>query len=262
MQIIDFYDDCAIAWMYSYLDGKTTLNRIRYTIEENGEVTLGDVNEVHVVYEDLPSTTDLGVEVKEAEELTEEVEQLELIEAEVTEVEDETETKLEAKEVELQTVITDQVTNEESTPEVTEESFSKDVAPDDHETAENAALEAHAEVTTKIEEVGAMNEQKEEEENSGSAALTESERAEFEALKKERKEHLINSYKEFLSEEEHKGFVANLDSTSYEELEANLSKIKLEKEKQKAASRKFSLSALLPKGEKKKSLGALVNYYL
>ena len=46
----------------------------------------------------------------------------------------------------------------------------------------------------------------------GSASFTQSERAEFEALKREKKVNLLNSYKEILSEEEFNNFLGSIDS--------------------------------------------------
>lgn len=53
--VVDMFDDCAIGRFYSYIDGSIKLLRVKYTIDENGVVTLGDANEVHVVYEDVPT---------------------------------------------------------------------------------------------------------------------------------------------------------------------------------------------------------------
>lgn len=121
-------------------------------------------------------------------------------------------------------------------------------------TAENAAQMANAQ-ETQTEKVGAVNGEKQEE-NSSSAPLTDSERAEFEALKREKKENLLNSYKDCLSEDEYNGFFATIDSTSNEELESNLLKIykrKKEEEETVKPSRAFSLSAILNLNEKKES---------
>ena len=55
--IVDMYDDSAIVRFYSYNDSTSKLMRIKYSVDENGNVTLGDINEVHVTYEDVNVST-------------------------------------------------------------------------------------------------------------------------------------------------------------------------------------------------------------
>ena len=59
---------------------------------------------------------------------------------------------------------------------------------------------------------------------SSSTTLTESERQEFEALKRERKVNLLNSYKDYLTDEEYNNFFKSIDSFSDESLELALLK--------------------------------------
>lgn len=243
------FDDCAIGRFYSYIDGSSKLLRVKYTIDENGVVTLGDVNEVHVVYEDVPAQAS-------------------------------TQATLDDNGVDTP-VDTPKVENAETTPEVqTNESATDCACGDDKEknkaeekpeqcaeqlaTTDDAAQSSNepavdaAQVTnaqnTNTEKVGLANEQ-EQEENSSSAPLTDSERAEFEALKREKKENLINSYKDDLSEEEYNGFFATIDSVSYEELETDLLKTYKRNQEEKPAkvSRAFSLASLLSRNETQES---------
>lgn len=53
---VDFYEDCAIVRFYSYLDGSLKLMRIYYKIDADQNVTLGNINEVHVTYEDVQAS--------------------------------------------------------------------------------------------------------------------------------------------------------------------------------------------------------------
>lgn len=261
--IVDFFDDCVIVRMCSLLDGKNTLNRIKYTIDESGMVTLGSVNEVHVVYEDVPdnqpSATGSEQGVTQAEETN-----VKTIETEP----EATEEKLDATPVETELtqntdISTDNVTLAEEN--VTTET-STDAAKSSEEPAITAAQDVNA-IVTEMKEVGADNGQKQEE-NSSSTSLTDSERAEFEALKREKKERLIESYKDLLSEEEYNSFIDSIDSTSFEEMETALLKIYRDRkesceENEKSTSRAFSLSALIPNNEKKEnSLGSLIKHYL
>ena len=106
------------------------------------------------------------------------------------------------------------------------------------------------------------SDEQKQEENSSSAALTNSERAEFEALKREKKEKLIDSYKDYLSEEEYNDFSVKIDSLQFEELETELLKVykvKQEaKEETEVNERAFTLYSLLNKPVKESSLATLI----
>ena len=105
------------------------------------------------------------------------------------------------------------------------------------------------------------------ESNSSSAAFTDSERAEFEALKKEKKVNLINSYKEFLSEEEYKNFVDSVDSyADNDKLEFDLLKKFKAYSDEHAADNKSNSSTIIPfaftnvNNEKSSAEKSLTNY--
>ena len=264
--IVDMYEDRAIVRFYSYLDGSSKLMRIQYSVSEEGEVTLGDIHEVHVVYEDVQeASTDenLNMTSEEPTTTTEEPQGVTNPEQASTETDKGSETT----EVIIETVPatemeTTTVDNADSEPkQATEEHFAEnepvstveettenDAAANaaNEETAVFAAQDVDANTQTTME-VGAVNEQKQEE-NSSSAPLTDSERAEFEALKRAQKEDLLNSYKEYLSEDEYNGFFATIDSVSKDELETSLLKAYKdfqEREEAKPVTRVFSLSQLI-----------------
>lgn len=212
-QLIDMFDDSVICRFYYYHEDKCRLMRIRYTCDENGNVELGAVNEVYIVYEDIVSQDNTN-EMTENEITTENV---------VAQVEEGT----------ANTKITELENNNEI------ESTNNE--PTQIDAAENAGeQEVHnpeAVSTVMIEEVVVDNpaEKKEQVETNekteqesqpitSSAALTESERAEFEALKKEKRLALVNSYKDSLSKETIASFIAKVDSMSYEALELELLK--------------------------------------
>lgn len=284
--VMDFFDDSVVINTYSYLDGSIKLLRVNYTCDENAVVVLGDATEVHVVYEDMPeqassnATLEEGVDNTDPSLVNAEKEEGN-IESDEDESKDESEEKddkanekLENKDVEEEED-EDEDSNEnkdvkksdkdvkceksfeenaEKTSEEGIESVDDAAKSSEDLTAENAAQMANAQ-ETQTEKVGAVNGEKQEE-NSSSAPLTDSERAEFEALKREKKENLLNSYKDCLSEDEYNGFFATIDSTSNEELESNLLKIykrKKEEEETVKPSRAFSLSAILNLNEKKES---------
>ena len=86
--------------------------------------------------------------------------------------------------------------------------------------------------TTEIKESECRNEQSQKQstqefnlqkENSSSTSFTESERAEFEELKRSKKLAMVNSYKDYFEEEVYNTFVSNIDSfTTDDELELAL----------------------------------------
>lgn len=268
--VVDSYDDNVICRFYSYIDGSSKLMRIYYSIDNENNVTLGNIEEVHVTYEKVEKPTEEPAAPAFTEENTG-----------VTNPEETSEQSEAQKTTETVTEMsTDKVDNAVSEPEKpSEESFAENLPteqkeqPSETDAAANAANEETAVFaaqdvdanTQTTMEVGAVNEQKQEE-NSSSAPLTDSERAEFEALKRAQKEELLNSYKEYLSSDEYDGFFATIDSVSKEELETSLLKAYKdfqERENAKPITRVFSLSQLIgnnlrQKNENKES--ELANY--
>lgn len=267
--VIDAYEDNVICHFYSYIDGSHKLMRIFYSLDEENNAILGDIEEVHVTYEKVEKSTEESAAPAFTEENTG-----------VTNPEATSEQSEAQKTTEPVTEMsTEKVDNAVSEPEQTsKESFAEDLPTEqeeqssvtdaaanaaNEETAVFAAQDVNANTQTTME-VGAVNEQKQEE-NSSSAPLTDSERAEFEALKRAQKEELLNSYKEYLSEDEYNGFFATIDSVSKNELETSLLKFYKEyqeRENAKPITRVFSLSQLIgnlnKKGESKEN--ELANY--
>ena len=214
--VVDMFDDSAIVKMYSYIDGKISLNRVRYTIDENGIVTLGDVNEVHIVYEDVPdsSIADHTILNGEGDEHVDPVTE-----------EGNADATFNAEEVTNTTVVEDPAPVADPQP-VDSEPVSDPAPVADPEPVADPAQVSNAQVITdpqKGVEPDAITTPKEE--NSGSATLTDGERAEFEALKREKKEALINSYKDRISEDDFASFTARIDEISFEDLEKELALI-------------------------------------
>lgn len=234
--------------------------RIYYSIDNENNVTLGNIEEVHVTYEKIEK------EEPEASAPTFEgntgVTDPELT---ATATEDNS-ASVESATADLvdTTVSTNCSAENEPVAPVEEQSVQPSVNTTVDDAAANAAnentadfaaqnVDANTQTTTK--EVGAVNEQNKET-ISSSAPLTDSERAEFEALKRAKKEDLLTSYKEYLSEEEYNGFFATIDSVSKEELETSLLKAYKdfqERENAKPVNRIFSLSDLIGQNITKKS---------
>lgn len=215
------FEDSAIVRFYSYLDGSTKLMRIKYSCDENGAITLGTVNEVHISYEDIPAAIE-ETGVKQATVMGS-------IEEPVTETSKEenvVETSTQAEEVEqsateetfetpvvAETPVEENVVHEEPTT-VVDETFTEEVSE---------APVTNAEVTETTEKVSVDNEQIEEE-NSSTTSFAESERAEFETLKREKKVTLLDSYKEYLTDEEYADFTSRIDTFEVDTLEVELLK--------------------------------------
>ncbi len=196
---VDFFDDCVIVRFYSYFDGSVKLNRVYYSIDENGNITLGDVNEVHIVYEDVQASTggtgdQFSIDGSDEGQFSE---------GSVDSTEDFTLTT-DADIVQDTQVLNAEIEQEVFTekPEVVEEPAQ--VAADEGKSAANETIQ--------------------EEENSGTASFTQSERAELESLKREKKLNLLNDYKEFLDDAEFVDFTNRIDEFTEEKLELELLK--------------------------------------
>ena len=264
---VDMFDDRAIMRFYSYIDGSCKLMSIAYSIDENGVVSLGEIKEVHVAYEDveqpsepvsqaatLPTEGDNGASEPKAPE------QAELTPSEPTKAEDtdkdeegeDDEKKDEEDPSQCSEGTMDDAAQAATTAELSEEVPTLNATSNEELTTVDltidettAALDTDA-FNTQPTKVGAVDEQKQEE-NSSSAPLTDGERAEFETLKREKKEKLLDSYKDYLSEDEYNGFFATIDSESEQDLENKLLKARIafEEKEQAKVSRPFSLSAFI-----------------
>lgn len=213
--VVDIFDESVIVRMYSYLDGKTSLNRVKYTIDENGVVTLGDVNEVHIVYEDVPDSNIANHTILngEGDEHVDPVTK-----------EGNADATFNAEKVTNTTVVEDPA--QVADPQLSDPAQNADPAQVSNAqviTDPQKGVEPDAITTSK-------------EENSGSATLTDGERAEFEALKREKKETLINSYKDRISEDDFASFTARIDEIEFEDLEKELALIVVNNENANSTS--------------------------
>jgi hypothetical protein len=222
--IIDMFEDSAIVRFYSYIDGSITLNRVYYSVNEAGEVTLGNVNEVHITYEDIIPQADATTVAAAAEETG--VEQaVPTVQAEETSPEEAaTATITEGAEtlpesagiVDSSAMTTEEGVSPEATPEVPSEPAA---AAETSDAANEAAQVTNAEVTdVTTPKVSVVNENPTEAEGSSSTSFTESERAELESLRRQEKIQLIEASKDQLEDEDYDQFMAAVDNFSKEEL--------------------------------------------
>ena len=290
--VIDMFEDAAICRFYYYMENGSKLMKIKYTCDDSGNVSLGDIVEVRVTYEEVVevSNTATITEVEEVgvENATEIVNEEIVVEDEVFATEDEESEKVETPEDEEEFVDDskdeeeEEVTEESPEEEEDEKDFSEEKDEEEESTEESeeeeedkvvcaacgdevnedeeekstaeAADVSNAEVT-EVERVSDGNEQiATEETNTSSASFTNSERAEFEALKREKKVNLLNSYKEILSEEEFNNFLGSIDSFEETDLELELLKAyKASKDKEPKVQRAFSFAPILERKNAEKN---------
>lgn len=253
--IEDREDGFVYVKFYSYLDGSVSLYRIQYSLADDGSVQLGDRKPVHRTWEVIPEKAETSPAAATAEEapvdevvssVAEDPQDGKDVVATVAENNEpkEAEAKADvaasvvnneevADKATAEATITEVATpTEETKPseEIAEptEKVAEPVADDNHLTAvENATATREvspATLNTAIganEEENAEGEQSSEQQNNNHSAsastLDQSEREEFEALKKQEKLNFLTSYKDKLSDEDFQRFAAELDNYSSKE---------------------------------------------
>lgn len=174
--------------------------KLFYTLSDDGEVTLGKIVETHVVYEDLEDTAQTGTDFTSSNEFTD------------------------SGDGDFTVDQTTTTTTEETTTVVPTEG---DKTPDEFANGSQESTPAvnnpSAEVAVTNSKVSAASEEQNQQENTSPASFTDSERAELEALKREKKVTLINSYE--LTDEVRNNLMNELDTLTFEELELKLLKI-------------------------------------
>ena len=244
--IEDMEDGFVYVKFYSYLDGSVSLYRIQYSLADDGSVQLGDRKPVRRTWEVIPEKAETSPAAATAEEApVDEVvssvaeEPQDGKDAAVATVAENNESKAEAEvkaDVAASVVkATEATTIEVATPEETKpseevaetEKAAEPVADDNLTAVENATATREvspATLNTAIganEEENAEGEQSSEQQNNNHSAsastLDQSEREEFEALKKQEKLNFLTSYKDKLSDEDFQRFAAELDNYSSKE---------------------------------------------
>ena len=244
--IEDREDGFVYVKFYSYLDGSVSLYRIQYSLADDGSVQLGDRKPVRRTWEVIPEKAETSPAAATAEEApVDEVvssvaeEPQDGKDAAVATVAENNESKAEAEvkaDVAASVVkATEATTIEVAAPEETKpseevaetEKAAETVAGENLTAVENATATREvspATLNTAIganEEENAEGEQSSEQQNNNHSAsastLDQSEREEFEALKKQEKLNFLTSYKDKLSDEDFQRFAAELDNYSSKE---------------------------------------------
>ena len=246
--IEDREDGFVYVKFYSYLDGSVSLYRIQYSLADDGSVQLGDRKPVRRTWEVIPEKAETSPAAATAEEAPVDEVVSSVAEEpqdgkdaavatvaennEPKEAEAETKADVAASVVKAAEATTIEVaaSPEETKPseEVAEtEKADETVASENLTAVENATATREvspATLNTAIganEEENAEGEQSSEQQNNNHSAsastLDQSEREEFEALKKQEKLNFLTSYKDKLSDEDFQRFAAELDNYSSKE---------------------------------------------
>ena len=253
--IEDREDGFVYVKFYSYLDGSVSLYRIQYSLADDGSVQLGDRKPVRRTWEVIPEKAETSPAAATAEEApVDEVvssvaeEPQDGKDAAVATVAENNEPKEAEAEADVAASI---VNNEEVVDKAITEATTTEVAASIEETkpseevaeptekavetvaGENLTAVENATATREVspatlntaiganEEENAEGEQSSEQQNNNHSAsastLDQSEREEFEALKKQEKLNFLTSYKDKLSDEDFQRFAAELDNYSSKE---------------------------------------------
>lgn len=267
------FEDSAIVRFYSYIDESCKLMRVKYSCNENGTITLGNVNEVHITYEDVQTKIEeTGVEQatlakssvesddfkKDIDDDKDDIDDRDDIDDKdddddgmVCNPEDKKDKDMvcdpDKKKDEDMVCNPDKKKDEDMVcnPEDKKDektNCSEVVDAAYAEAAIDAAQVTNAEVTETTKKVSVANEEIEKE-NSSTTSFTESERAELNSLKREKKVNLLNSFKECLTSEEYEDYESLIDTFEVETLEMELlKKYKAHKEEEpKNTMRAFAL---------------------
>ena len=254
-------------------------------MNDAGEVALGKIVETRVVYEDVEDNAQTGEQFEETtEETTEVVEETPAVQPEesssnegevemtsnddaVVEMTEETVSEEETAQVE-ETPAEEPITGESTiTYVIPEGTVEGEVHLANYVETENVEVTPdveNAQVATN-EKVSAVSEDEIQQEAPSTASFAESERAELEKLKREKKIALITSYEKSLTPEKKAELEENVDNYSEEELEVELLKeYKSFKEAEEVEEENFSQAVpfAVPEPVKKQTAESSLNDYI
>lgn len=239
--LVDAYPSYAIMRIYYYADGSQKLLKVNYTIDGEGKVTLGEVKEVRVTYEEVPDTSassegfaaetkpeEEKEDLKKKEECSTADEDLKKKE-ECSTSEEDLKKKEECSTSEEDLKKKEECSNSEEDLKKKEECSTseedlkkkeecaqtepkEDPVPEEEKEKEDEKAKANAEANS-VEGDPNVNHTSETETNTPDpTALSKSEREELETLRKASKINLINSYANRLPQEIVDGLIAKVDS--------------------------------------------------
>ena len=227
---VDFYDDSVVCHVYSFIDGSTTYLKFYYTIDENAVVTLGEVKEVHVVWEEMPEPAPAPEPPSPNASLEDNT-----ASAETDMGQAEPEPSAEPK-VGEQTDFDNQTPETTPDPEPVSAASTIENEEGHNSNDQQSNFTGAAASVTNVEDAPLVNEgqqvnesecghENKQTESSSSTSFTDSEREEYENLKKAKKVQLVESYRNVLTEEQYNNYMSSIDTFSAEDLELDLLKI-------------------------------------
>ena len=227
---VDFYDDSVVCHVYSLIDGSTTYLKFYYTIDENAVVTLGEVKEVHVVWEEMPEPAPAPEPPSPNASLEDNT-----TSAETDMGQAEPEPSAEPK-VGEQTDFDNQTPETTPDPEPVSAASTIENEEGHNSNDQQSNFTGAAASVTNVEDAPLVNEgqqvnesecghENKQTESSSSTSFTDSEREEYENLKKAKKVQLVESYRNVLTEEQYNNYMSSIDTFSAEDLELDLLKI-------------------------------------
>ena len=225
---VDFYDDSVVCHVYSLIDGSTTYLKFYYTIDENAVVTLGEVKEVHVVWEEMPEPTPAEPSPNASLE-----DNTASAETDMGQAEPEPSAELKVGE---QTDFNNQTPETTPDPEPVSAASTIENEEGHNSNDQQSNFTGAAASVTNVEDAPLVNEgqqvnesecghENKQTESSSSTSFTDSEREEYENLKKAKKVQLVESYRNVLTEEQYNNYMSSIDTFSAEDLELDLLKI-------------------------------------
>lgn len=254
VSFVDMDSKYVYTWMYYYVSGEKKLLRWDYTTDQDGNISFGNVCEVHIVYEPVEPVSTQAAAVTDEDKtkcaneedkttcVTEEEDKSQCV-TENEQGKSECATEDEDKSKCAENVEDDKsncATDEDKSKCAEDEDKSKcaednsNCATDKEETQCAAATDTSISTSASDQTNGEYfasdnlegtitNEQQTlSTPNTNSTAFSENERKEFEKLKREEKERLIASYSSILSEEEITKFTAAIDTKTAQDLELEL----------------------------------------
>ena len=227
---VDFYDDSVVCHVYSFIDGSTTYLKFYYTIDENAVVTLGEVKEVHVVWEEMPEPAPAPEPPSPNASLEDNT-----ASAETDMGQAEPEPSAEPK-VGEQTDFDNQTPETTPDPEPVSAASTIENEEGHNSNDQQSNFTGAAASVTNVEDAPLVNEgqqvnesecghENKQTESSSSTSFTDSEREEYENLKKAKKVQLVESYRNVLTEEQYNNYMSSIDTFNAEDLELDLLKI-------------------------------------
>lgn len=173
--------------------------KIYYTLDDDDNVQLNKIVETHVVYEDVVESLEQTGDNFALEGSSDDANNLSSADSEAA---------------------SEAINEATDATVINGDQLAEDVTVEDTVIL-NEVTNAEVAIEPKV---SAVSENESEQEGTSAASFANSERAELEALRKEKKITLINSYSETLPEEVRENFVSQVDNFTFEQLETELLK--------------------------------------